>query len=207
MILLGIDPAISCGWCVSEIENDTLTLIDCGFIEVSKCEYSGDTCLDLQKQIRELFEKFNVDEMVIEDYIFKSKTCQGSHINVYLRCACHMLCRELEKPYYIIPISNWKSIIAGRSTPSKEMKTYWGKELANKVFIQEALWVRYNIRFPNHSLSKKTKKPIKIKYDMIDAVGISIAYGYSKYMTTTICNIIEFPNDVDMKTVRVYNYE
>ena len=55
MILLGIDPAISCGWCVSKIENDTLTLIDCGFIEVMKCEYSGDTCLDLQKQIRELF--------------------------------------------------------------------------------------------------------------------------------------------------------
>jgi hypothetical protein len=163
---------------------------------------------DLYNQVKALFEEYNVDEMAIEDYMFKSNTCQGAHLNLYLRGALHMLCRSLGKPYTIMAISNWKSIIAGRSTPTNEMKKFYGKAVSNKILILEALWVRYNIRFPNHSISNKTKKPIGLKFDMVDAVGITIAYAYSKYNTKTVCNCVEFPSDVGtVKSAYSYNSE
>ncbi len=210
MRLLGIDPAISCGWCVSEInmEEKTSTLIAYNYFDVERSEYSGDMCIFIQNQVKELFTTYDIDEMVIEDYMFKSGKCQGSHLNLYLRCALHILCREMKKPYYIMSVSNWKSIIAGRSIPTKEMQKYYGKELANKIFIQEALWVRYKIRFPNHVISNKTKKPINMKYDIIDAVAISIAYAYSKYFVNTIHNNVLLIDDVVMHTKKQgYSYE
>ena len=55
MILLGIDPAISCGWCVSDVneEDQSVTLIDCGFVEINKTDYTGDMCINLQNQIKQ----------------------------------------------------------------------------------------------------------------------------------------------------------
>ena len=210
MIVLGIDPAISCGWCVGDVNTNSnkIDIIDCGHIEINKSEFTGDMCLEMQSQVATLFEKYNVDEMVIEDYVFSGKKCQGAHLNLYIRGALHMLCRKHEKPYTIMPISNWKSIIAGRSMPTNDMKKYYGKELANKIFIQEALWVRYNIKFPNHSISHKTQKPISIKYDMIDAVGITIAYVYSKYNIKNVIFCKQFPGDIERKTKqKIYEYD
>lgn len=198
MIILGVDPAISCGWCIAETNSNSMhaTIIDCGYIEITKSQYTGDMCLEIQEKIELLFEQFNVDSMVIEDYIFSGRTCQGAHLNVYIRGALHMLCRKYGKPYTIASISNWKAIIAGRSMPTKDMKTFYGKSLANKILIQEALWVRYNIRFPNHSLSKKTNKPVCLRYDMVDAVGITIAHIYSEYNIKNIIFQKEFPPDI-----------
>ena len=209
MIILSIDPAISCGWCIGSInsEIDTFTIMDCGHFEITKSEYSGDMCLDIQKQVSTLFDKYTIDEMVIEDYVFSGRKCQGAHLNLYIRGALHMLCRTHNKPYTIASISNWKAIIAGRSMPPNEMKKFYGKELANKVFIQEALWVRYNIRFPNHSISQKTNKPISIKYDMIDAVAIGIAHAYSKYNIKNVNNTKTFPDDIPKMTkTKQYTY-
>lgn len=195
-IILGIDPAISCGWCVASLSNSGAAIIDCGHVEITKSEFTGDMCLEIQEKICNLFETYNVDEMVIEDYIFSGRKCQGAHLNLYIRGAIHMVCRKFGKPYTISSVSNWKSIIAGRSMPTNEMKRFYGKELSNKIFIQEALWIRYNIRFPNHSISQKTKKPIALKYDMVDAVGITIAYIYSKYNKKEVLFSKVFPADV-----------
>lgn len=204
-VILGIDPAISCGWCIGRLENSIFHIDDCGYIEISKSEYTGDMCLEMQEKVNALFEKHKPDEMVIEDYIFSGRKCQGAHLNVYIRGALHMLCRKHKKPYTIASISNWKSIIAGKSMPSTDMKKYYGKELANKIFIQEALWLRYNIRFPNHSLSSKTQKPIGLKYDMIDAVGITIAHVYSIYNVKNVTFHKQFPPDVE-RTCKTKHY-
>jgi len=207
-IILGIDPATSCGWCIGVLENSCLEIIDCGFIEINKSEYTGDMCLNMQSNVKQLFDKYNVDEMVIEDYVFSGRKCQGAHLNLYIRGCLHMLCRSYKKPYTIASISNWKSIIAGKSMPSLEMKKFYGKELANKIFIQEALWIRYNIRFPNHCISQKTNKPIQLKYDMVDAVGITIAHVYSKYNVKNIQFKKTFPEDIPkMNKPKQYNYD
>lgn len=210
MIILGVDPAISCGWCIASYSSPSscAEIIDCGHVELAKSEYTGDMCIELQFKIKELFEKYTVDEMVIEDYIFSGKKCQGAHLNLYIRGALHMLCREFNKPYTISSVSNWKSIIAGRSMPTFEMKKFYGKELANKIFIQEALWVRYNIRFPNHSISQKTNKPITLKFDMVDAVGITIAHIYSKYNVKNVEFKKVFPDDIPkMNKPKQYKYD
>ena len=127
MIILSIDPAISCGWCIGSInsEQNVFTVIDCDHFEITKSEYTGDMCLDIQKQVSALFEKYTIDEMVIEDYIFSGRKCQGAHLNLYIRGALHMLCRMHDKPYTIASISNWKAIIAGRSMPPTEMKKFY----------------------------------------------------------------------------------
>lgn len=208
-VVLGIDPAISCGWCVAHVDTETnsVRILDCGHVEIPKSEFTGDMCLNIQEQIKQLFEEYQVDEMVIEDYIFSGRKCQGAHLNLYIRGALHMLCRSMGKKYTISSVSSWKSIIAGRSMPTGEMKKFYGKELANKIFIQEALWVRYNIRFPNHSISQKTKKPVALKYDMVDAVAITIAYVYSQYNIKDVVFEKEFPVDLGkMKKPKQYVY-
>ena len=131
-VILGIDPATSCGWCVGKLENDSLEIIDCGFIEISKSEYTGDMCLNMQSNVKVLFETYEIDEMVIEDYIFSGRKCSGAHLNLYIRGCLHMLCRSYNKPYTIASISNWKSIIAGKSMPSFEMKSFMEKNLQTK---------------------------------------------------------------------------
>lgn len=206
--VLSLDPANSCGWCILRIVENKGYLIDCGFIDIPKMDYSGDQSLFLQSEVRKLITQYFIQYVAIEDYMFSRSKCSGSHINVYYRGALHMLAREYKIPYTILSVSNWKSIVVGRSMPTKEMKKFYGKERANKIMVQEALWVRYNIRFPNHSISPKTKKPIALRYDMIDATAIGIAFLYSEFNIKNIENQIVFPADVTRKSnVKEYVYE
>ena len=214
IVLLSIDPAHSCGWSVFEIykESKVIHLVQCDFLEIETKEdgYIGDACISLQNQIRELINKYNVQEVCAEDYFMSSKKCQGANMNVYFRGAIYIACRELGLHYDIIPVWGWKSFIAGQTTPGKEMKKYYGKELANKIYIQEALWTRYNLRFPNYSISKNTNKPISLRYDMIDSVGIGLFHIHRRHNCTSLINMVVWPHGlhVDLKTKKKsFQYE
>tara|TARA_Y100000389_G_scaffold198012_1_gene233704 strand:- start:7348 stop:8196 length:849 start_codon:yes stop_codon:yes gene_type:complete len=201
IILLSLDPAQSCGWSIFKIYNrseskentDSVSvLIKCDFLEVDmKSDYVGDSCISLQEQVKKIIEEWNVDEICVEDYFMSSKKCQGANLNVYLRGSIYILCRELNLHYDIIPIWGWKSFVAGQTTPGKEMKKYYGKELANKIFIQEALWLRYNLRFPNYCISKNTGKPISLRYDMIDSVGIGLFHIHRRHNCSKLINELD----------------
>ena len=210
MKIVAFDPALSCGWCISSLDTNsgTVTLLENGYIVTEKSEYVGDMCLEFQKAALNIIEKYDdICEIVMEDYMFSKSKCQGAQLNVFLRGALMMLCRQLNKPYWIMSVSNWKSIIAGRSMPTRECVKYYGKALANKIFIQEALWLRYNVRFPNHSISHKTGKPISLKYDIVDATGINIAHVYANHNIKVVCNDISNSPDVSMKcNKKMYSY-
>lgn len=203
--LLSLDPAHSCGWSIFKIykESNNIHLIKCDFLEIdTKSDYIGDACISLKTQVKEIIENFNVDEVCVEDYFMSSRKCQGANMNVYFRGAIYILCRELNIHYDIIPVWGWKSFVSGQITPNKEMKKYYGKELANKIFIQEALWIRYKLRFPNYSISKNTGKPISIRYDMIDSVGIGLFHIHKRYNCQKLVNKLEFPLglSIELKT-------
>jgi hypothetical protein len=116
---------------------------------------------------------------------------------VAFRTAIHIKARQLDIPYTILNISEWKKNVAGRSTPTKEQKLRWGKEPAKKLMIQEALWKNYGFRFPNHSISQNTGKPIKFRYDIVDAVGQLVSFGRQYMDLRSVQLLVPVPPDVD----------
>ena len=121
-----------------------------------------------------------------------------------------MICRELKLDYYTFSPSIWKKFIAGKSKPEKDQVKTWGVLNAKKIYIQDALWKKYKIRFPNHCISQKTGKPITFRYDISDAIGQLI------YFACIVANVrisdikceVESPPDVEWgKRVRnIYHY-
>ena len=200
MNVLVLDPAASTGYAVVNVDGDTATVFEYGFIDVDTSSlYEGDWCIHLQDCIRPLLDRYAIEEVTIEDYFFSSRFASGTNVNSAYRTAIHILCRQRNLPYDILNISQWKKHVAGRSTPTKEQKRKWGKEAAKKLYMQQALYDLYNIKFPNHSLSHKTGKPVLFRYDIVDAVAQAIFHCESKYRVKNIHVTVHVPPDVVFK--------
>ena len=200
--ILVCDPAESTGFAVVSVDeaNSKADIFHYDYINVdNSTNYAGDALLDLSKKIKDLIIKYDVKMVVIEDYFFGSRFASGANMNPAYRAAIHMTVRSLGLPYEILNISQWKSFIAGRSTPTKEQKKKWSKTTANKLFIQEALWLRHGIKFPNHSISEKTGKPIKFRFDIVDAVGQAVCYCKLMIGIKDVSCSVNVPDDVEWK--------
>lgn len=197
---LVLDPAASTGYCLVRIEDNKADIYDYGFIEIrDDTDFDGDRCIDMMNQIKKIIEDNDVTEVAIEDYFFSKRFAQGGTLNVALRTAIHIQARLLGLEYTILNVSNWKKFIAGRSTPTKEQKAKWGKEPAKKLMIQQALWDKWKFRFPNHSISKKTGKPIKFRYDVVDAVGQAVFFCRLHLNLSEVELSVTAPDDVELK--------
>ena len=130
-------------------------------------------------------------------------------MNGAYRTALHMLCRDKGLHYEVLSISLWKKYVAGRATPTKEQKKQWGAEPAKKLYMQQALYERYGFRFPNHSLSKKTGKPIMFRYDIVDAVAQAVFYCSIFLKVKSISMSVKIPDDVEWKKTpkKLFIYE
>ncbi len=210
MKVLILDPATTTGYCIFEYDkNKTLAnIVNWGFIEVEDHEILGDRYLDYLSKIEKLIKDNNIEDVALEDYFFSRRTPQGANLNCAYRAMIHMKCRELNLNYTILNISLWKKFIAGRTTPTKEQKKKWGKEASKKLMIQEALFKKWKIKFPNHSISSKTGKPVKFKYDIVDAVGMAIFYASIYLHTKSIAYSVIMNNDVKWKKTPkgIYDY-
>ena len=207
--ILALDPAHSTGYAVAKIDGQHCEIIEYGFIDVdSTSTYIGDWCLDLQKRISSIQDRVRADEISVEDYFFGSRFASGSNLNPAYRAAIHMWARQRDLHYEVLNISNWKVFIAGRSTPTKEQKRMWGKEPAKKLMIMQALWERFGIRFPNHSISEATGKPILFRFDIVDAVAQAMYAGYLRYNCKTFSCTVSVPPDVAFKKAnkKQFNY-
>jgi hypothetical protein len=161
------------------------------------------------RKVQKLLRLHQVEHIAIEDYFFTRKFVNGCNVNAAFRTAIHIVARRNNIDYTIINVSAWKTFIAGRSKPTKEQVKAWGKLAAKKLYIQEALWTYYGFRFPNHSLSKTTGKPIVFRYDIVDVVA------QATYYCGLICGIkeitmtVEIPDNVVFKraTKKQYVYK
>jgi Holliday junction resolvasome RuvABC endonuclease subunit len=199
--VLVCDPAESTGYALASIENNTFTIYEYGFIEVDKTsEFQGDECINLMDQLEKIINENDIHHVAIEDYFFSGRFAQGSTTNAAYRTAIHILCRKKNLEYTILNISSWKKFVAGRTTPTKEQKAKWGKEPAKKLMMQQALWENYGFKFPNHSLSKKTGKPILFRYDIVDAVAQAIYFARLYLDVQRVEMIVPIPDDVEFKT-------
>lgn len=195
-----VDPAGTTGYCLVDVdgENANITHFDLIHIDTSS-DYLGDHCIDFKKKIEKLLDDYNIESVGIEDYMARGKFVTGLNTNVSYRAAVHMACRERNIHYQILNVTQWKKWVAGTSSPNKLQKKMWGKEAAKKVYIQEALWEKYDIRFPNHSISDKTGKPVKFKYDVVDAVGQAVFYLENYMGVKYITCSVEISKDVVLK--------
>lgn len=208
-IFIALDPALSTGYAIAEVNGKECTIKAYGFIDVDQSsQYEGDWMLDLQAKIGKLRANYNFTDVAVEDYFFSSRFKSGSNVNPYFRAAIHIWSRQNGLPYSILNIGNWKVFVAGRSTPSKLQKMKWGKEPAKKLMITQALYLRFGIRFPNHSLSTKTGKPIAFRYDISDAVAQAIYHAHEKYGCNSFKCDATIPADVAMKkTKKTFSYD
>ena len=206
-VVLTLDPATSTGWCLTRLfvvggVYSKAEIFAYGFIDVKNdTDFVGDALLYLMKKLRKLIVKNDVRYITVEDYFFSRKTCTGSNLNPAFRTAIHILARQMKLEYMVLNISSWKNFVSGRRTPTKEQKKKWGAEKAKKNYIQQALWERYDIRFPNHSISEKTGKPVKFRSDVVDAVAMAIYYaGMFHHIRDFVCTV-PVPEDFVWKKV------
>lgn len=192
--MLALDPGLSTGFAVVRVDVATGTgaIVECGFIEVDTASpYVGDWCIDFQRRISELAARVRPTEVAVEDYFFSGRKCQGAAVNTAYRAAAQMWARERALHYEVIGITAWKVFAAGRSTPTREQKARWGAEAAKKLMCVQALWERFRVRFPNHSISDKTGKPIEFRFDCVDAVAQAMYAAYLRHHCARF--IQEFP--------------
>lgn len=200
--ILVIDPGASSGYCV--IAHDPLSnsaaILEYGTVAPDTASsYQGDHTIDLMNKVEHLIKTWSTTELGMENYFASSRFAQGTDINYYYRGAIQIACRRLGQHYEMLNISNWKTHVAGRSTPTKDEKAKYGKEAAKKIMIQEALWTRWNVRFPNHMISPTTGKPVIFKHDAVDAVGQAIYYVWLRFKCSTVSNTVPVPPDVVFK--------
>jgi len=207
--ILILDPADSTGWCYIELIDGVAYIKAWDFIDIDPASYAGDEYLFFIKEIRNLVSIYKPDVIAHEDYFFSKFASQGANKNCAYRAMIQMIARENNLHYEILNISLWKKFINGRTTPTRLQKKEWGKEPAKKLMTQESLWTHWNIRFPNHSLSKKTNKPIKFRYDIVDAVAMAIFYVSIYERIQQIKYDVPLIKDIEFKKLPkgIYNYE
>ena len=197
--IMVLDPATSTGYCICRVSCDEGSIIEHGIIDVDvSSRYQGDHCIDLMSKLKEKIELYSVKHIAVEDYFFSSKCKNGSTVNVAFRTAIHVLARSVGIGYTILSISSWKKHIAGRATATVEQKKAW-KTMANKYFIQQAILVKWGIKFPNHCVTA-TGKIISAKSDVVDAVGQSIYYMEKILNVKNIkCEVVCPPDVINAK--------
>jgi len=210
MNVLVLDPATSTGYCLVKLIKDvSADVYEYGFIDVDiSSNYQGDHCVDLMDKILGLITKHKINHMAIEDYFFSNRFRSGSNVNGAFRTAIHIVARQNKIDYTILNISAWKTFVSGKTKPTKEQVTKWGKEPAKKLYIQQALWENYKFRFPNHCISQKTGKPIAFRFDIVDVVGQAVYFcclvnGVKKDKMTMSVPLVP---DVAIKTKKQFVY-
>lgn len=179
--LLVLDPGTSTGYCLVTLTQEAkhytkADIYEYGFIDVDiTSDYQGDHCISLMNKIKKLIEFHAVNHIAVEDYFFSNRFRNGSNVNGAFRTAIHILARQNDIEYTILNISSWKTFVAGRSTPAKHQKAKWGIH-SKKLYMQEALWINFGFRFPNHSISQTTNKPISFRFDIVDVVAQAVYF-------------------------------
>ena len=197
--ILAIDPATSTGYCICKITKEKEGIIvEYGIIEVDTASaYQGDHCIDLMNKFKKIITDKDIKKIAIEDYYFSRKCASGSNVNVAFRTAIHILARSMNLEYKVIGISNWKKHIAGRSIPTAAQKKKW-KNAANKYFIQQAVFDKWGIKFPNH-LINGNGKCVLFKSDIVDAVAICIFYAETELNVKKITSTVNIAENINEK--------
>ena len=193
MIALVLDVASSTGYCLVKITTINVTIIhetetevvatptradifEYGTLHVKRSSpHFADHCLDLSHQVEQMIDRHHITHIAMEDYFFTKKNTNNCKLNISLRTAVAMLARQKGVECTMLNIVLWKRFVSRCSHPTKEQLATWGRN-ASKIFIQDALWKNFGIRFPKYFTPPTSGRPTKFSHDIIDAVGQAIYY-------------------------------
>ena len=204
MILLALDPGTSCGYALANLDINKVDIFEYGIIDIPEDDVFGKRSIYLMNKVKDICKTNGVGHVGVEEYYSSSKFPSGTCVNFFFRSAIQIQATQDSIPYTMIGISRWKSYVAKRSAPTKEQRLLYGKTDSKKVFIQQALWERFKIRFSNHTLSEKTGKPIIFRYDCVDAVGqvLYLAHLLGD-VKEVMCSAIPLPDVVFKKSSKI----
>lgn len=193
--ILVFDPASCTGYAVIDIYETFSEIVTYGTFEMDKdVGKEGDWYLNIEKQAKQLIQQYHPHQIGIEDYFMSSSNKMGGcNLNVGIRAIFQALTRRENLPYIVINISSWKKVIAGRTRPCSSQIEKWGKVAANKYFIQQALFEKFQIQFPYMIKSELTNRWIAFKSDPVDAVAMAIYLSLEKNVSQ-IHNLVSFEN-------------
>lgn len=173
MKIIAFDPSMSTGVAIGIIKNNKLYIEKVGLIFGNKDLDQGFAFLDYDVKVTKLL-LLEEPNFVVQESYFASRGCtQGLEVNFGLRAIIAMACARENKPLFITSPSEWKRVVAKRSTPTKEDKEKF-KNKAKKAFIQEAIKQK-GIFLPEKYIGEKERN-VNVPSDVWDAIGILI-YG------------------------------
>ena len=151
MKILGIDPGTrNLGYCILEIRGEKYLLIEAGLLKFKK-NFLKDQILELTKGLDLIFDKYSIDEVVIEDifYAYNPKTVLKL---AQFRGALSLKILELKGDYKEYTPLQVKRALTGNGKATKEQVAFMVKRLLNL---------------------KKEIKP----FDITDAMAIAITHA------------------------------
>lgn len=195
MRLISFDCGASTGWAVLDVQNDVGNLVAYGAFQIPADQDLAHQILFVRNKTESLIKEHgNIDLLILENFFSSSRFCSGQDRNYYYRGSVLLCCASLDLQYEIVNPSVWKTFIVGRSSPNKEEKAKYGKEEAKKIITVEGLKRRWGIEMPSFSVSERTGKPIKFKYDTSDAVG-QVMYGANlRFNTLKFTSSVPIPD-------------
>jgi len=151
MKILGIDPGTrNLGYCILEVRGEKYLLIEAGLLKFKK-NFLKDQILELTKGLDLIFDKYSIDEVVIEDifYAYNPKTVLKL---AQFRGALSLKILELKGDYKEYTPLQVKRALTGNGKATKEQVAFMVKRLLNL---------------------KKEIKP----FDITDAMAIAITHA------------------------------
>ncbi len=129
-IVLGIDPGtINCGWAVLEVNRADKKLLGAGLFNI--------TSKDLQTQMLQfssgvdiLFDKFDIDEVAIEDIFFAFNPKTVLKLAQFRGAIALKILQKVGKFYEYTPLQV-KKAVTGKGKATKEQVNYMVKILLN----------------------------------------------------------------------------
>ena len=193
--VLVLDPAKSTGYCVIHLfpEQTRTLIIAYGNIQVTVTDgLEGQAYLDLETKVKQLIDQYQPESIAMECYFMSgADKFGGCNLNVGFRAILQTLACRFSMPYEMLNISQWKKSVALSSRPSAAQIEKWGKTAANKLFIQQALFERFNIRFPEYCVSPESGRVVQYRSDAMDAVGMATFVAETKGCPVIINHVQE----------------
>lgn len=167
MKILGFDVSSTVtAYCCIDIQDKNIVSIEHGYFKPSKKGSIFNRLSLFEKEIEKIVNKFNPDQIVIEDIIKFMKS--NSQANTIITLALFnrqvgLTCFNLNKEPTLYTVLQIRHCIK------------LGKDLPKKEDVPQVIEKRLNIKFP--FIYSKTNKIKQESYDVSDAFAVTLAYA------------------------------
>lgn len=136
--LLGLDNSRYCtGWCVIDVENTNMKLIDYGFLNTKSIKDEGDTLVFIEKSLNNIIKQYNPNYIAAEQ-MFVGKNSETAMVLSHIHGVMLLTAKKLNISVQYYAVMTMKSCVLGGIKTKKEDGTKktgdeMKKEVADKI--------------------------------------------------------------------------